>query len=47
MQAMAVGQIETLGQARRIVANSFELKEYKPQNSEVWARHYEKIDFVD
>lgn len=47
MQAMAVGQIETLAQARQIVANSFELKEYKPQDSEIWDRHYEKIDFVD
>jgi rhamnulokinase len=47
MQARAVGQIETLAQARRIVANSFELKEYTPQNNEVWNQQYKKIDFLE
>jgi rhamnulokinase len=42
MQAKAAGQIKTLDQARKIVRNSFELKEYQPQNVSVWQEQYEK-----
>jgi len=40
MQAIATGQIKSLGQARRIVANSFKLKEYEPRDIEVWDKQY-------
>jgi len=43
MQARATGQIETLPQAREIVRNSFELKEYQPQNVSLWEEQYNGI----
>jgi rhamnulokinase len=42
MQAKAAGQIKTLEQAREIVRNSFELKEYQPQQESLWQKQYEK-----
>ena len=43
MQAKATGQIKSLAQARKIVRNSFELKEYQPQDVLLWREQYEKI----
>jgi sugar (pentulose or hexulose) kinase len=43
MQARATRQIETLQQAREIVRNSFELKEYQPQNVSLWQEQYSRI----
>ena len=43
MQARATGQIESLAQARAIVGNSFRLKQYQPQDTELWQKQYEKI----
>ena len=43
MQAKATGQIKSLAEFREIVRNSFELKEYQPQNSRLWNQQYEKI----
>jgi sugar (pentulose or hexulose) kinase len=42
MQAKAVGQIKTLTEARELVRNSFELKEYEPQNVSLWQEQYKK-----
>ena len=42
MQAIATGQITTLAEARRIIRNSFELKEYQPQDTSLWQEQYEK-----
>lgn len=42
MQAKATGQINTLAQARKIVRNSFELKEYQPQDVPLWEQQYKK-----
>lgn len=42
MQAIATGQIQSLQQARKIVANSFELKEYQPQETDAWDKQYQK-----
>jgi sugar (pentulose or hexulose) kinase len=42
MQAIATGQIKTLAEARQIVRNSFELKEYQPQDTLLWQKQYEK-----
>jgi len=43
MQAKATGQIKSLAEAREIVRNSFELKEYQPQEAPLWEEAYEKI----
>ncbi|MHC4555948.1 MAG: rhamnulokinase [Planctomycetota bacterium] len=42
MQAKATGQIQSLAEAREIVRNSFELKEYQPQETTLWQEQYEK-----
>ena len=42
MQAIATEQINTLAEARQIVSNSFELKEYQPQDTALWQEQYEK-----
>lgn len=36
VQAMAVGQLPSLDKARQVIANSVELKTYKPSNSDAW-----------
>jgi sugar (pentulose or hexulose) kinase len=43
MQARATGQIKTLDEARALVRNSFELKEYQPQNPSLWQKQYKKV----
>jgi sugar (pentulose or hexulose) kinase len=43
MQAKATGQIKTLAEARQIVRNSFELRQYQPQDVERWREQYEKV----
>jgi len=43
MQAIATGQITTLDQAREIVRNSFDLKEYQPQDVSLWQEQYKKV----
>lgn len=43
MQAKATGQIETLRQLRGIVANSFQLKQYQPEDKSSWDKHYKRI----
>jgi sugar (pentulose or hexulose) kinase len=43
MQAKATGQIKTLEQARKIVCNSFELKEYQPKQESVWQEKYKEL----
>jgi len=45
MQAKATGQIKTLGDARAIVRNSYKLKEYQPQDSQLWEEEYKSIDY--
>jgi len=42
MQAKATGQIASMAEARQIVRNSFELKEYEPQNTDLWKERYDK-----
>jgi len=43
MQAKATGEVGSLEQLREIVRNSFELKEYEPQESWVWEERYRKV----
>jgi rhamnulokinase len=42
MQAKATGQVKTLAELREIVRNSFELKEYQPQETTLWEEEYKK-----
>ena len=46
MQAIAKGQIDSLQQAREVIANSFELKTYLPQDGQLWDEQYKKIENV-
>ena len=39
IQALACGQLDSLEQGRRLIANSFKLKEFQPADIETWARH--------
>ena len=43
MQAIALGDIATLSDAREVVKNSFEMKIYEPQESDAWQKHYEMV----
>jgi len=43
MQARATGQIKSLEQAREISRNSFNLKEYQPQDVSRWDKQYDKV----
>jgi rhamnulokinase len=42
MQAKAVGQIRDIAEARQVVRDSFDLKEYRPQDAALWAQRYEQ-----
>ena len=43
MQAKAIGQIESLADARKLVIKSVELKKYQPKDAEIWQQKYEKF----
>ena len=43
VQAMAHGKIKSLSEIRRIVRNSFEFKEYIPENTSEWDRNYSRF----
>jgi len=43
VQAIAAGQLKSLSQGREIVRSSFEMKVYKPQETQVWAKQYDRI----
>lgn len=43
MQAIATGQINSLGQGRELVRKSFGVKEYKPEETAAWSKEYEKF----
>lgn len=43
MQAKAAGQLKSIDEAREVVRNSFELKEYQPQDTTLWKRQYDKF----
>ncbi len=44
MQAKAAGQIASLTEGREIVSKSFELKEYEPQDEDLWLKQYKKVN---
>jgi rhamnulokinase len=42
MQAKATGQVRSISEAREVIRNSFEMKEYQPQDTALWERQYNK-----
>jgi rhamnulokinase len=42
MQAKAAGQLKSIDEARAVIRNSFELKEYRPQDTSLWDKQYKK-----
>ncbi|MCK4999497.1 MAG: rhamnulokinase, partial [Anaerohalosphaera sp.] len=44
MQAIGTGELGSLAEARKLVGNSFELKEYLPQDADLWEKQYKKIE---
>jgi rhamnulokinase len=40
MQAKATGQVKSIDEARAVIRNSFEMKEYRPQNTTLWEKQY-------
>jgi rhamnulokinase len=43
VQAMAQGKVKSLAEIRRIIRNSFEFKEFIPENSSEWDSHYPRF----
>lgn len=43
MQAIGAGQIESLAEARDIVAGSFEVSQYQPKETQLWAKQNFKV----
>ena len=43
VQAIALGHIEDLSAARKIIANSFEIKKYQPENPDSWNEAWNKF----
>jgi len=43
MQAKATGQVRSIAEAREVIRNSFEMKEYRPQNTALWEEQYGKF----
>ncbi|MEN6334265.1 MAG: rhamnulokinase family protein [Phycisphaerales bacterium] len=43
MQAKAAGQLKSIDEARQVVRNSFEMKEYRPQNAGLWDQQYRQF----
>jgi rhamnulokinase len=43
VQAMAHGMVQSLTEIRRMIRNSFEFKEFIPENGSEWNRHYERF----
>ena len=42
MQAIATGHIQSIAEARQVVHNSFDMKEYKPEDAALWKQKYEQ-----
>lgn len=43
MQAIAAGRLKGIDEARAIVRHSFDLKEYRPQDTPEWTQRYERF----
>ena len=42
VQAIAAGDIGSIGEARQIVRNSFAMERYEPQNAAIWDEAFER-----
>ncbi len=45
VQALALGHIKNVAELRRIVKNSFPIKEFFPEEIEKWEQEYKKLEF--
>ncbi|MFC2089904.1 rhamnulokinase family protein [Bacteroidota bacterium] len=45
-QAIGLGYLKNLEEARNVVKNSFELKEYQPEERELWENAYERFSGI-
>jgi rhamnulokinase len=43
VQCIALGELENVQQARRVVRNSFPIKTYQPENTDIWERAYQRF----
>jgi len=43
VQAMGLGLIKSLQEAQPVIRQSFPIKTYQPENTEVWDRAYERF----
>jgi rhamnulokinase len=43
MQAIVLGEIKDINQGREIIRDSFEVKEYMPQNLDAWDKNYNRF----
>lgn len=43
VQAIGLGEIGSLSEAREVVRNSFDVKEYEPENTDMWDDGYERF----
>ena len=43
VQLIANGEISDIWEARKVIADSFEVKEYTPSDSEAWDKAYEEF----
>jgi len=43
MQAKAAGQFKSIDEAREVIRDSFEMKEYQPRDAGLWERRYKKF----
>jgi rhamnulokinase len=43
VQCIALGELESVQQARRVVRNSFPIKTYQPENADMWEKAYEQF----
>ncbi len=48
MQYISLGEVKDIAEAREIIANSFPVKVYEPQNTELWEKNYSKyLDIIN
>ncbi len=47
MQAKAAGQLKSIDEARAVIRDSFELKQYQPQDTALWEKQYKALGIYD
>ena len=46
LQAKARGRVNGMADMRKVIAESIQLEHFEPQNTELWARAYEKYQQI-